>query len=232
MTTRRIRAKVESIRDLTPEVREMTLRLIDPPDLHFHSGQSISIEIPASRFSKSLIRHYSLASPPSQSKSLVLLVNAGSQGVGSTYLLKQQVHDEVCVSGPYGTFHLHDDAERDMLFVATGSGIAPFRSMLYALSEHSMNRAVTLFWGLRREQDVYYQEELRALSQRHKNFSYQVVLSQSQKDWIGAKGRVTHLVENISSVKNLAVYICGNRRMVTEVTQIVQKKGDCPIYRE
>ena len=210
----------------------MTLRLLEPPELHFQPGQSISFEIPTSRSFKPLIRHYSLASPPSHSKSLVLLLNSGSHGLGSTYLLKQREKDEVFFSGPSGTFHLHEDSDRDILFVATGTGIAPFRSMLYTLFESSVSRSVTLFWGLRSEQDLYYQDELAALSQRHPNFSFVITLSGSQKDWRGTRGRVTQLVEAIPSVKNLAVYLCGNRRMVAEVTHIIQTKGVCPIYRE
>ena len=91
----------------------------------------------------------------------------------------------------------------------------------------------TLLWGLRSERDLYYQDELTRLSLQHLEFSFTTTLSRPQSDWSGVTGRVTSLIEQrVNSVKELAVYLCGNSGMIQEVTSIIQKKGLCPIYRE
>ena len=225
-------AIIDRVRDLTSDVRELTLRLIEPSELVFFPGQSLSFEVPTARGSKPAVRYYSLASPPSQRNKLVLLLSASEQGIGPRFLFTRKEGDKIQFGGPDGSFFLHDDQGRNILFVATGTGIAPFRSMLHTLFVRPMKNTVTLFWGLRSEQDIYYQKELEVLTKQHPNFSFIIALSRSQKTWTGAKGRVTHLVENIPGVDDLSVYVCGNKRMVMDVTDIVRRKGDCPIYRE
>lgn len=232
MSLRRYTATVGRVRELTSEVRELTLDLVDPPELTFLPGQSICFEVGSAHLSKPEYRYYSLASPPSQTNRLVLLVSLADQGPGSGYLFKRQEGDELEFVGPNGSFCLREDLQRDILLVATGTGIAPFRSMLHTVFERPLTKTVTLYWGLRCEDDVYYQDELEAFARRYANFSYVMTLSRSKKAWTGARGRVTHLVERIPSVNNLAVYICGNRKMVTDVTKMIRQKGDCLIYRE
>ena len=225
-------AQIERIRDLTPEVRELTLRLIDPSKFHFAPGQSVSFSIPTNEEAQFAIRYYSLASPPSQPDKLVLLLSNADRGTSPNYLFTRKEGEEVQFEGPDGSFCLHEDRKRHILFVATGTGIAPCRSMLFTLFEQSFDKKITLFWGLRRESDVFYHQELEDLASRYPNFSFVIVLSQSQATWSGAKGRVTQLVEQIPSMEKLAVYVCGNKTMVSEVTHILRKKGDFPIYRE
>ena len=232
MSVGRYTAIVDQVRDLTPQVRELTLRLVDPLVFVFAPGQSICLEISSARTPQPIQRYYSLASPPSQPSRLVLLLSVADQGPGSSYMFNRKEGEEIQFLGPKGSFCLREDVNRDILFVATGTGIAPFRSMLHDLFERQFTNAVTLFWGLRSEDNVYYQDELDALAQQHPNFSFVMTLSRSERNWTEAKGRVTQLVEKIQTVDNLAVYICGNKRMVTEVTKIVRKKGDCLIYRE
>ena len=232
MSLRRYSAIIDQVRDLTPQVRELTLRLVDPLELVFAPGQSICLEISSARTSKPVHRYYSLASPSSQPSRLVLLLSVADQGQGSNYMFNRKKGEEIQFLGPKGSFCLREDVNRDILFVATGTGIAPFRSMLHDLFDRPLTNTVTLFWGLRSEDDVYYHDELKALAQQHANFSFVMTLSRSQSNWAEAKGRVTQLVEKIPTVDNLAVYICGNKKMVTEVTKIVRQKGDCLIYRE
>src|SRR5206468_7184105 len=92
---------------------------------------------------------------------------------------------------------------------------------------------VTLFWGLRSERDLYYQDELETLARRHANFNFLTTLSRPEGSWKGQTGRVTRLVdERIASVDNLAVYLCGNSGMIKDVSAIINRRGLCPIYRE
>ncbi len=226
-------AQVESIRDLTHDVREIELRLKEPPAIAFKAGQFVSFEVGRDALNRTIVRPYSIASQPSQRERVLLLLNLVPGGPGSTYLFSLRVGDETQFKGPTGAFYLRDDPARDILFVATATGIAPLRSMLYALSERGFPRPVTLYWGLRSQRDLYYKDELEALASAHPNFSFITTLSRPEDGWTGERGRVTPLVEaRIASVQNLAVYLCGNEGMIKDVTAVLQKKGLCPIYRE
>ncbi|GJL64612.1 MAG: hypothetical protein NPIRA04_32660 [Nitrospirales bacterium] len=226
--------RIEEIRDLAPNIRELTLSIVEPSSgkLDFLPGQAIAVEIESSNIPTPSVRYYSLASPPIQSTRLTLLLSLADQGIGSTYLFEQSEGAKVRFQGPHGSFHLNRAENRHRLFVATGTGIAPFLSMLHTLFETTPSHSITLFWGLRSERDVYYQEELQALADTHACFSFVMTLSRAQLSWKGETGRVTELVANLPSVEDLAVYVCGHKTMVKEVTNIVRGKGSCPIYQE
>jgi CDP-4-dehydro-6-deoxyglucose reductase, E3 len=226
-------AVVHRIRNLTHDVREITLHLADPPHISFKAGQFISFEIRKEGAKVPLMRPYSIASPPSCPEMIDLLLNLIPGGPGSTYLFSLREGDTTEFKGPAGAFYLHDDPSRDRLFIATGTGIAPFRSMLYTLVANNGCPGVTLFWGLRSQRDLYYQEELAILARNQPKFQFLITLSRPSEGWTGETGRVTRLVEErITSVKNLAVYLCGNSGMLKDVTQVLKQKGLCPIYRE
>jgi len=157
-------AEVYGYRDLTHDVREITFGLRDPASIAFKAGQFISFEIEHEGKKFPLTRPYSIVSPPSRHDSLDLLLNLVPGGPGSTYLFNLRAGDVTQFKGPAGAFYLHDDHDRDHLFVATGTGIAPFRSMLATLFEHGCSSAVTLLWGVRHQRDLYYQDELQGLA--------------------------------------------------------------------
>jgi NAD(P)H-flavin reductase len=221
------------VRDLTHDVREIDLRLVEPSKITFKAGQFLSFEVGQDALKRTIIRPYSIASPPSKVDVLTLLFNLVPGGPGSTYLFSLKEGDDTQFKGPTGNFYLRDDLARDHLFVATGTGIAPIQSMLLNLFVRETAGSVTLYWGLRSQRDLYYQDELEAWARAYPKFSFITTLSRPEDGWSGERGRVTPLVEKrIASVKNLAVYLCGNSGMLKDVTASLQKKGLCPIYRE
>ena len=104
MTARPFRAKVLKIRHLTRDIREMTLEMIEPSVLSFQPGQSVAVTVPDPSSGSSLLRYFSLASPPHSSKQLVLLLNSHDRGKGSTFLLENEIGASLEMSGPYGSF--------------------------------------------------------------------------------------------------------------------------------
>jgi len=227
------RARVDQIRTLTHDVREIGLRLIDPQEIRFKAGQFVSFDVPHPALNRPATRAYSIASPPSRKDRLTLLLNLIPGGPGSTYLFGLKEGDETQFKGPAGSFYLKEDGTRDLLFVATGTGIAPFRSMLDHLLETGFSRSATLYWGLRSQNDLYYQKEFEALAKQRRNFHCITTLSRPEPGWTGATGRVTTLVaEHIASVTNLSVYLCGNSGMIGEVSALIAQKGLCPIRKE
>ena len=167
----------------------MTLEMLEPLELSFQPGQSIAVMVPDQHSGFSLLRYYSLASPPHVSKQLVLLLNSHDRGKGSTYLLENEIGAELQVSGPHGSFTLQQDLDRELLFIGTGTGIAPLWSMMATLLAESSSQPITLLWGLRNESDRYYLQELELWKSHHENFSYVLTLSQPSSAWKGSTGR-------------------------------------------
>lgn len=158
-------AFVCSVADLTAEVREIELELMAPPGISFAAGQFISFEVQAPEWPYPITRSYSIASNPDERRRITLLLNLVTGGRMSPYLFGLRVGDPVTFRGPLGTFCLRPGG-RDLLFVATGTGIAPMRSMLHSLASEKSARRITLFWGLRSRADLYYQAELAQLAER------------------------------------------------------------------
>jgi NAD(P)H-flavin reductase len=233
MPVTRFIAHVEAIEDLTHDVRRLDLRLREPGTIAFKPGQFISFEVRHPRTGRLVTRPYSIASPPSRPELITLLFNRVSDGPGSTYLFGLKEGEETRFMGPAGHFYLREDPGRGLLFVATGTGIAPIRSMILANAERPDPRPATLYWGLRSQRDVYLQEELAEWTERTPGFTAIITLSRPGPGWSGEAGRVSRLVEErVDSVKHLAVYLCGNSAMIADVMALVRKRGLCPIYRE
>ena len=233
MAIQQFTARTESIRTLTHDVREIRFTLRKPDTIEFKPGQFVSFDVMNPKTGRMVTRPYSIASPPGRRNEVTLVLNLVPGGPGSTYLFGLREGDDVEFKGAAGTFYLRDEPDRDLLFIATGTGIAPFRSMLYDLVDRGFPRGVTLYWGLRRQQDLYYQDELEALARQLAAFTAVTTLSRPDPGWAGETGRVTRLAEErLRSVKNLAVYLCGNSGMLRDATEIINKKGLCPIRKE
>ncbi len=226
------RAAVSRVSRLTHDVREIELQLLDPAEIRFAPGQFVSFEIQRQGFPVPITRPYSIASPPSSSSSIQLLLNLVPGGTGSEYLFGLHDGDTTTFRGPAGSFTLRD-SRRDLLFVATGTGIAPLRSMLWSLADAASPRAITLFWGVRSERDLYYQDELARLRDRLPRLAATTTLSRPGEKWRGAAGWVSRHVEAaVTDVSNLEVFLCGNGAMIRDVREILRRKGLCPIYTE
>jgi NAD(P)H-flavin reductase len=224
-------AQVSRVEDLTVDVRLIDLTLRDPAAIHFEAGQFVSFSVTKPGVKFPLTRPYSIASSPRRRTAIDLLFNLVPDGPGSNYLFSLNVGDAVSFRGPAGTFVLRDYPDRRLLFVATGTGIAPIRSMIQ--TRLPSPTPVRLLWGLRHESDVYFQDELTSLAERHPEFSFTVTLSQPSPSWRGAVGRVQRLVEaEAAQVEDLAVYICGNSAMIESVIALVRARGLCPIHTE
>jgi CDP-4-dehydro-6-deoxyglucose reductase len=191
-------------------------------DAQFVPGQFLSL---TRRFGEDEItRAYSIASPPGGGR-FALCANLVPDGHFSPFLFGLEPGGEIDFKGPYGAFTLRRPVA-DSIFVATGTGIAPFRSMLLSeLSKHP-DRNFTLIFGVRHEHGLLYHEEWVAMAREFPNFRYVPSLSRPTHTWTGATGRVHPLaLEALGERRDMDIYICGLREMVDELRAKLKEVG-------
>ncbi len=173
-------------------------------------------------------RAYSIASPPSGNGHVAFCLNRVHDGFMSNYLCSLDPGAEITFQGPFGNFILHPPA-RDTVFIATGTGIAPFRSMLHWLlaeQERHLGRQFWLLFGARYTQDIYYREEFERLAAEHANFRFLPTLSRGEAEWTGLRGYVQeHLPEIIGTRADMHAYICGLAKMVKANRELLKGMG-------
>ena len=222
-------ARVETLRDLTGEIREVRLRLVEPETISFKAGQYVQFQVPEyEECPESVYRAYSIASSASDPTGLALVVTKVPGGLATTYIheiLKEG--DEVRFNGPYGEFYLRE-SDREIFMVATGSGLAPILSILHQIAESKSPRKVTLVFGARHRKDLFYVDELEVLRAQIPNCEVILTLSRPQEEdrWEGETGRVTHVIERIvENGENKEAYLCGNPAMVESCIELLKQKG-------
>jgi Na+-transporting NADH:ubiquinone oxidoreductase subunit F len=223
------RAHVEGLRDLTHEIKELRLRLIEPDSITFKPGQYIQFQVPEyEECPESVYRAYSIASSAHEPHRLALIVTKVPGGLATTFIhevLKQG--DEVAFNGPYGEFYLRE-SDRDVVLVATGSGMAPVLSILQQMAAEKIQRKATFVFGARHRKDLFYLDEIEALKRGIPRLQVFLTLSRPEEEdrWEGEQGRVTNVLEKIiENGENKEAYLCGNPAMVESCEQLLMKKG-------
>ena len=160
------------------------------------------------------------------------LTDLSPQGVGSQFLEKLPFGQEVNVLSPLGVFTVDDSPEEESLsFVATGAGIAPFRGMILdQLQNKHDTRDITLYWGLREADHLFWEDEFAQLADAFPNFHFHPTLSRPPVEWPLCRGRVTNCLTVHALLPKAGYYICGNRMMVEEVSALLQTKGVLPAH--
>lgn len=181
---------VSRIETLTPTIKAIFLKLDQP--IHFQAGQYVQVVIPGVEGS----RAFSIAKSPAQvqaSGEIELNVRIVAGGAGTTWLHhKLAAGNRLQISGPYGRFFVRKSANVPMIFMAGGSGLSSPRAMIHDLLEEHSQLPITLMYGQRVREELYYDDEFRALAATHPNFTYVPSLSgePESSDWPGARGFV------------------------------------------
>jgi Na+-transporting NADH:ubiquinone oxidoreductase subunit F len=218
---------VESITDLTGDIRQLRLRLDEPAKISHRPGQYVQVEAPS--VDGLVYRAYSISSPDYEPNVVELVVKLVVGGIASSYLHSLKVADTVRFTGPYGEFNLSDDPSVEIVCVAGGCGIAPIKSIVYSLNRRWPGRQCWLFSGCRHTKDVFYLEQFEELAQKYPGFHVVYALSgklSGAEKWHGEKGFI-HLAVDKYLEPNMKrqVYLCGPPAMVKAVTRVLLGKG-------
>lgn len=213
---------------LSPSVRSLELTLDDGP-LAFEAGQWVDLYVRTPQGEQK--RAYSIASAPG-APLLEIAVTRVVDGAASNALHELPLGADLALSGPFGLFTRDaDQRARPALFVATGTGLSPLRSMLFDWRKQAPRAPVTLLFGVRSEQDILWGEELAAWAARELDFRLEVTLSRAGPAWQGRRGYVQqHLAELLRELDAAHVFVCGLNRMVSEVRALC--KGELGLDRK
>ena len=194
---------------------------INKPLAPFRAGQYIGliVEINGVRTS----RPFSIASSPNQYAYYELGVKRKENGFVSNYLLdKLKVGDVLEATEPLGELYYNQIFHgKDLVFIAGGSGITPFISMLRNITEHNLKLNVWLLFGCLTEEDILFKKELDDIQSRRANIKIKYILSDPGEDWNGARGFITKdkILDEIETIKGKFFYIVGNRAMYTFIQE-------------
>ncbi len=217
-----MKAQLVSSYELAPQVHHFLFRVPEVEQLHFKPGQFVSFNEVFN--GKKITRPYSIASLPDGNR-FELCLNLVENGVFSHFLFNMKPGDSVEMGAPLGFFTVRNPT-KEALFIATGTGIAPFRPMVPDYLSHPQAGPLTLLFGLRYENSIYYREEFEKAAAKHANFQFWPTLSRPEPSWTGRTGHVqVHLLEAIGDRRDLDVYICGLKAMVDDVRAILKGLG-------
>jgi ferredoxin-NADP reductase len=207
--------------------KHLELEVKGTPRFGFVPGQWLSVKATTSE-GEEMTRAYSIASPPSDDSHIAFCLNRVDEGFMSNHLCGLAEGSEITFQGPFGNFILHPPL-RDTIFIATGTGVAPFRSMLqWLLAERDrhQDREFWLLFGARTEQDIYYRDEFEKLAALHNNFHFLPTLSRAGAEWQGLRGYVQEHVPGLVGTRtDMHAYICGLDKMVEANRELLKGLG-------
>ena len=188
----------------------------------FLPGQYVNIDVPGSGGHRS----YSFSSAPGE-KSLGFLIKKIPDGLMGSWLERAGTGERLNLTGPMGSFYLRD-GEGPLLFLAGGTGLAPFLSMLEVLARAGSQRQIHLVYGVTRDLDLVLVDEIAAYTERLPNFAFTTVVADEASDH-PRKGWVTqHMPAEMLAAGEVDVYLCGPPPMVDAVRHYLDENGITP----
>ncbi len=212
---------------IAPNVYE--LRFEKPAGFSFKPGQFLLFDIPLISDPLDIqTRACSIASSPDEEDLLfVIKIKIGGR-LGDWVAKTVTVGSMLGIKGPFGLFTLRENTH-DILFAATGAGVAPFRSHIVHALKQGDNRSMHLFFGVRTVADLFWTEELKSLETQYKKFHLHLCLSGDNPDWNGNRGRIQQFIPG--SIRNPAttdLYICGAPEMVSDIKKMALESWTMP----
>jgi len=223
---------VTKIKNETYNTKRFFIQIPNISSFDFKPGQFVTLDLPIHEKVNKRWRSYSIASWP-DGNVIELLIVLLEGGAGTTYLFNEiKEGSELTFRGPQGVFTLPPVIEKDLYFICTGTGIAPFRSMTHHILRNKIpHKNIYLIFGTRRQQELLYKEEMKNLEKELENFHYIPTLS--REEWDGCCGYVHAVYENLVKEKMngsgelplSSFYLCGWKNMIDESKQRILDLG-------
>lgn len=211
-------SKINKITKISADVIELELRTPPQSTFNYLPGQYVNF------IKESYKRSYSIANC-NKSSNLIFFIKRYQGGLFSNYLFNEaKVNDLLRIEGPIGTFFLRNTDKNNIIFLATGTGIAPVKAILEQMNDDNtglITKNIFLFFGGRFSEDLFWKPEFINI-----NVNFIPVLSKNTEDWDGSTGYVQDIL--LSKSINLAdsvVYACGSENMINDSNKILIQNG-------
>lgn len=225
---------VTKIEQQTEGTRRFFIQVPELEKFDFKPGQFVTLDLPIHEKPNKRWRSYSIASWPDGSNGFELCIVFLEGGAGTTYLFNEvKEGSQLTLRGPVGVFTLPEVIEKDLYLVCTGTGIAPFRSMLHHISINNVpHKDIYLIFGTRKRENLLYYDELRDLTKDIPNLHYIPTLS--REEWEGKTGYVHQVYQDLVNDKKktagpdncpAAFYLCGWKDMIDEAKKRIIELG-------
>ena len=210
-----IPSKINLIEKLTDDVIKVVLRLPQNSNFKFNSGQYVNI------IKSNLSRSYSIANSSDHENQIEFFIKKYQNGLMSKYWFEEaKINDLLRIDGPIGTFFLRESKAKNIIFLATGTGVAPIKAILEGLEKAGKDYQNINLWvivGARCKEDLFWEPNFDKL-----NIKYIPTLSRQKNDWEGEKGYVQDIVlKRQIDLKNTQVYACGSNEMIQSAKKLL-----------
>lgn len=221
MPNERVKAKILSQEKIAPSV--FLMKVIPEKKVKYLSGQFASVGF--EKDGRDIKRPYSIASSPDMDE-LEFCYVVHEESDFSPLLCKKGVGEEVFVEYPFGSFFFDKKIpDRDIVFVAGGTGIAPLLGMIRYIDLSNTKNQIWLFFGFRTGEHYLYKDELEELEKNHENFHLVTSISREDEGWKGEKGYVQEFFSKMGDGAGKEAYVCGPPRFVKGVIPELEKAG-------
>lgn len=193
------------------------------------------------------IRAYSMANYPAEGNIITLNVRIATPpfdrstgtwkagvkpGIASSYIFSLKPGDKVTMSGPYGDFHILE-TNNEMLYIGGGAGMAPLRAqLLHLFNTVKTGRKVSYWYGARSKNEIFYEEDFRAIEKEFPNFKFHIGLSEPrpEDDWTGPVGFIHQVIydnylKDHEAPEDIEYYMCGPGPMSNAVKVMLDNLG-------
>jgi len=210
MQNQRLESKLIAKIPLTADVFE--IKIEKPSNFTFIPGQFIQFYIPNSEVEQ--LRAYSIANLP-DAPELSFTIKILPNGLASKYFCDLPIGSPLYITEAQGFFHTKS-GDRPIIFMAGGTGLAPIYCHLLALAANRDPRPITLFFGVKHEENIFWIDKLKEVSNSLPHFNYQIILSEPSESWTGLRGYVNDHLPN--DLPNYEYYLAGAPEMVRAIT--------------
>lgn len=220
---------VTKIINETASTRRFWIQIPELEKFDFIPGQFVTLDLPIHEVKNRRWRSYSIASSPDGTNVIELVIVLLEGGAGTTYLFKEvKEGSEITLRGPQGHFVLPENIDKDIFFICTGTGVAPFRSMLHHIKRHKpAYKNLYLVFGTRLLTDCLYYKELQELQKDIDNYFYLPTFSRETDNLNLRKGYVHDVYEELVAKEKQPAhfYLCGWKNMIDEAKQRILALG-------
>lgn len=223
---------VTKIINETAQTRRFWIQIPELERFDFAPGQFITLDLPIHERKNKRWRSYSISSWPDGTNTVELVIVLLEGGLGTTYLFNEiTVVSELTLRGPQGVFTLPETIDRDLFLICTGTGIAPFRSMIHYINMHNIpHQDIHLVFGCRKFGDALYADELKEMMRKEPKFFFHTCYSREEEENLEHLVRIGYVHQVFEEIlgKNKVpsyFYLCGWKNMIDEAKQRIMAMG-------